>query len=151
MAYNILSIAFMMRKSGRVAECVCLENRSTPRVPWVRILPLPFLFWHPLVYLSPITTNYLSWPSWYPVFCLFILQPCTSVVRSGNSTTFNLETAVRDDKVTQSFEPLSLPIGGAFTFWEWSPPIGSDSDSKSCISLSSRIAVSRFKNISGNS
>ncbi len=38
------SIISFLWKSGRVAECVCLENRSPLRGPWVRILPLPFFF-----------------------------------------------------------------------------------------------------------
>ncbi len=56
---------------------------------------------------------------------------------------FNLETAVGDGKVTQSFEPEPFPIGGPFTVRECAPPIERDSDSKSCITLPSRTAVSR--------
>ena len=48
-----------------------------------------------------------------------------------------LDSAVEDDKVTQSFEPEPPFMRGAFTFWEWSPRIKSDSESKSYIALSS--------------
>jgi len=37
--------------------------------------------------------------------------------------TIILKTAVEDDKLTQSFEPESLPGGTAFTFWECSVPL----------------------------
>ena len=57
----------------------------------------------------------------------------------------NLETAVGDGKLTQSFEPESLNGGDPFTNWECESPPLSDSDSKPCITLPSRTAVSRLK------
>ena len=61
----------------------------------------------------------------------------------------NLETAVGDGKWTQSFEPEPFPIGAPFTVRECAPPIERDSDSKPCITLPSRTAVSRMKRCFG--
>jgi hypothetical protein len=66
------------------------------------------------------------------------------LLRAYLDGTLNLETSVGDAKSTQSFEPESLVTGGAFPTWECSPPIASDSDSKSCAALASRTAVSRL-------
>ncbi len=56
----------------------------------------------------------------------------------------NLETAGEDGKLTQSFEPEALPIGGGFTDRECAPPIERDSGPKPCINLPSPTAVSRL-------
>ena len=56
----------------------------------------------------------------------------------------NLETAVGDSKLTQPFNSESFPTGGPFTIWECGPPVGNDSELKSCITLPSRTAVSRI-------
>ncbi len=57
----------------------------------------------------------------------------------------NLETAVRDGKLMQDLEPESFAMGWSFTFWECPTPLQSDSNSRSCINLPSRTAVSRLK------
>ncbi len=57
----------------------------------------------------------------------------------------NLETAVGDGNLTQSLEPESFAMGWSFTIWECPTPLQSDSNSRSCINLPSRTAVSRIK------
>ena len=59
----------------------------------------------------------------------------------------NLETAVRDGKVRQSFDPESFKGGGPFTNRECEPQLLSDSESKPWRTLPSRTAVSRIKAI----
>ena len=64
----------------------------------------------------------------------------SSLIKFYSSTRgrrLNLDSAVEDAKSTQSLEPESLLMGAAFTFWECSAPIKSDSDSRSCIALAS--------------
>ncbi len=63
----------------------------------------------------------------------------------------NLKTAVGDGKLTQAFDPESLPVESPFTTWECAPPIESDSKSKSCITLPSRTAVFRLNPTIGRS
>jgi hypothetical protein len=58
-----------------------------------------------------------------------------------------LKTAVGVGQEAQSFELESLGMGAAFTFWECSAPIPSDSDSKSCASWLGPTAVFRIINI----
>ena len=59
-----------------------------------------------------------------------------------------LETAIGGGKVMQGFDPESLPTGGPFTTWECEPPVRSDSESKPCITLPPRTAVSRMIRLS---
>ena len=55
-----------------------------------------------------------------------------------------LKTAVESGKLTQSFEPESIPTEGPFTTWGMCPSVGIDSDSKSCITLPLSTAVFRL-------
>jgi len=57
----------------------------------------------------------------------------------------NLKTAVGDGNLTQSLEPESFAMGWSFTIWECPTPLQSNSNSRSCINLPSRTAVSRLK------
>ena len=61
-----------------------------------------------------------------------------------NPDRFNLETAVGDGKLTQSFDPESFKREDPFTNWECASTRLNDSESKSYITLPSRTAVSRF-------
>jgi dehydrogenase/reductase SDR family member 12 len=60
-------------------------------------------------------------------------------------TSFNLETAVQNDKVMQDFELELLLMGGGHSQKVKVPPIRSDYGSKDCINLPSSTVVSRFK------
>ena len=59
---------------------------------------------------------------------------------------FNLETAVGDGKLTQSFDPELLKAKDPFTNRECESLALNDSESKPCITFPSRTAVSRFNN-----
>ena len=63
----------------------------------------------------------------------------------SSSSRIILETAVRDGKVMQGFEPESLTTGGAHSQKVKGPPVGRDSGSKDCVKLPSPTAVSRMK------
>ncbi len=69
----------------------------------------------------------------------------TITIETPFDTHLNLETAIGDGKLTQSFEPEPLPIGGPFTVRECAPPIEKGSDSKPCITLPSTTAVFGLK------
>ena len=56
----------------------------------------------------------------------------------------NLKTAVESGKLTQSFEPESIPIEGPFPTWGRRPSIGIDSGSKDCVNLPLSTAVFRI-------
>ncbi len=71
----------------------------------------------------------------------------TAFVPAFSLLSCNLETAVGDGKLTQSFEPEALSIVGPFTVRECALPNEKASGSKPCISFSSRTVVFRFKRI----
>ena len=73
-------------------------------------------------------------------FILFISFIC----EMNGCERLNLETAVRDGKVMQGFEPESLTTGGAHSQKVKGPPVVRDSGSKDCVKLPSPTAVSRF-------
>ena len=56
----------------------------------------------------------------------------------------NLETAVREGKVSQDFDSESLAAGGSHSQMVKGTPAASDSGSKGCVNLPSPTAVSRF-------
>ena len=60
----------------------------------------------------------------------------------------NLETAVRDGKVSQDFDSESLVAGGSHSQMVKGPPAASDSESKGCVNLPSPTAVSRVTSTS---
>ncbi len=61
---------------------------------------------------------------------------------------FNLDSAVEEDKSTQSFESESLLMRGDHSQKVKAPLIKSDYGSKDCVDLSSSTAESRFKEVS---
>ncbi len=78
---------------------------------------------------------------------LFFIPAALSLSCFATSFTFPhsiLDSAIGDAETTQPFEPAPLRTAGAFTTWECSPAVRSDSDSKFCIASASRTAESRI-------
>ena len=99
-------------------------------------------------WISPKGNIYATLYFTLPRQCPYIINlgqilslSCIAVLKKKE---FNLETAIGDDKLTQSFDPESLKSVGPFTNRECEPPLLSDSESKPCITLPSRTAVSRI-------
>ena len=76
------------------------------------------------------------------------LKNLLSKTKKKKNLTTILETAVGDGKLTQYFDQNRFRLGTHIPIRWNGAPIANDSESKSCITLPSRTAVSRFIQLS---